>query len=82
MNCHRSLERWDLVFEPHLRHGCLRAFILCLCCSVCRYQFCDGLIARLRSPSNCVKEQEIEKAAKVQQEDCRAMDRQTEQTDR
>jgi hypothetical protein len=25
-------------------HGCLCGFILCLCCSVCRYRPCDGLI--------------------------------------
>jgi hypothetical protein len=29
----RTLESW---FESHLRHGCLCAFILCLCCSVYR----------------------------------------------
>jgi hypothetical protein len=27
----RSLESWDRGFESHLRHGCLYAFILCLC---------------------------------------------------
>jgi hypothetical protein len=32
----RPLERWDRRFESRLRHGCLRAFILCLCCFVCR----------------------------------------------
>jgi hypothetical protein len=31
-----SLERWDRGFESHSTHGCLCAFILCLCCSVCR----------------------------------------------
>jgi hypothetical protein len=31
-----SLERWDRGFESHSRHGCLCAFILCLCCSSCR----------------------------------------------
>jgi hypothetical protein len=36
MNCLRPLEHWDRVFESHSRHGCLCAFILCLCCSVCR----------------------------------------------
>jgi hypothetical protein len=30
-----------------LRHGRLSAFILCLCCP------CDGLIPRLRSPTDC-----------------------------
>jgi hypothetical protein len=28
----RSLEHWDCEFESHSRHGCLCAFILCLCC--------------------------------------------------
>jgi hypothetical protein len=31
-----SVERWERGFESHSRHGCLCAFILCLCCSVCR----------------------------------------------
>jgi hypothetical protein len=36
MNCVRSLEHWDLGFESHSGYGCMCAFILCLCCSVCR----------------------------------------------
>jgi hypothetical protein len=32
----------------------LCAFILCLCCSVCRYKPCEGLIPRQRSPTDCV----------------------------
>jgi hypothetical protein len=36
MSCFRSLERWDCVVVSHSRHGCLWAFFLCLCCSVCR----------------------------------------------
>jgi hypothetical protein len=32
MNRLRPLEHWDRGFESHLRHGCLCAFILCLCC--------------------------------------------------
>jgi hypothetical protein len=32
----RLLEHWDRGFESPSRHGCLCAFILCLCCSVCR----------------------------------------------
>jgi hypothetical protein len=36
MNCLSSLERWDRTFKSHLTHGCLCAFVLCLCCSVCR----------------------------------------------
>jgi hypothetical protein len=30
------LGHWDHGIESHLRHGYLCAFILCLCCSVCR----------------------------------------------
>jgi hypothetical protein len=30
------LEHCDRMFESHSRHGCLFAFILCLCSSVCR----------------------------------------------
>jgi hypothetical protein len=54
MNCLHSLELWDRGFESKSRHGCLCAFILCLCCSVCRYRPCDGLIPRPRSPADCV----------------------------
>jgi hypothetical protein len=36
MNCLRSLKRRDREFESHSRHGCLCAFLFCLCCSVCR----------------------------------------------
>jgi hypothetical protein len=36
MNCLPSLGRWDHGFESHSRHGCLCAFIVCLCCPVCR----------------------------------------------
>jgi hypothetical protein len=32
----RLLEHWDHGFESHSRHGYLCAFILCLCCSLCR----------------------------------------------
>jgi hypothetical protein len=35
VNCVRPLERWDREFQSHSRHGCLCAFILCLCCPVC-----------------------------------------------
>jgi hypothetical protein len=34
MNCNRSLEHWDRGFKYHSMHGCLSAFILCLCCPV------------------------------------------------
>jgi hypothetical protein len=36
MNCLWSLERCERGFESDSSHGCLCAFILCLCCSVCR----------------------------------------------
>jgi hypothetical protein len=42
------------------------AFILRLCCPVCRYRPCDKLIPRPRS-TDCVKDHETEKAAKAQQ---------------
>jgi hypothetical protein len=35
MNRLRPLKHWDRGFQSHSRHGCLCAFILCLCCSVC-----------------------------------------------
>jgi hypothetical protein len=54
MNSLRSLEHWDRGFESHSRHGCLCAFILCLCCSVCRQRPCDGLIPPPRSPTDSV----------------------------
>jgi hypothetical protein len=50
-NCLRSLGRWDRVFESYSRHGCLCAFILCLCCPVC---VGSGLATRPRSPTDCV----------------------------
>jgi hypothetical protein len=34
---------------------CVYVFILCLCCPVCRYRPCDGLITRSRSPTVCEK---------------------------
>jgi hypothetical protein len=40
-----SLKAWMSVF----------AFILRLCCPVCRQRHCDGLITRPRSPTDCVK---------------------------
>jgi hypothetical protein len=39
----------------------LCAFILCLCCSVCRQRPCDGLIPRPRRPTDYVQDQETEK---------------------
>jgi hypothetical protein len=44
---------------------CVRLF--CLCCSVYRYWPCEGLISRPRSPTDCVYDEETEKAAKAQQ---------------
>jgi hypothetical protein len=50
----RPIKHWGCRFEFHSRHGCLCAFILCLCCSVCRQRPCDWLITRSRSPTDCV----------------------------
>jgi hypothetical protein len=50
----RLLEHWNRVFEYHLRHGCLCAFVLCFCYSVCRQRPCDKLILRPRSQTDCV----------------------------
>jgi hypothetical protein len=33
----------------------MSAFILCLCCSVCRYRFCDELVPRPRSPTDYLR---------------------------
>jgi hypothetical protein len=43
------------------------AFILCLCCPVCRQRPCDGLITRPISPTICVKDYETEEEARAQQ---------------
>jgi hypothetical protein len=51
-----SLKRWGRQFESHSGHGCLCAFILCLCCPVCRQRPCNGLIPRPRNPAHCVKD--------------------------
>jgi hypothetical protein len=67
MNSLRPLKRWDRGFESLLRHGCLCAFIMYLCCPVCRQRPCGRLIPRPKSPTYCVKDQETEKAIKVQQ---------------
>jgi hypothetical protein len=61
MNCLCSPKHWDRGFESHSRHGCLCAFILCLCCPVCRWRPCEWLIPRPRSPTDCVEGQETEK---------------------
>jgi hypothetical protein len=48
----RTLGPWvRIILEAWLS---LCAFILCLCCFVCRWQPCDGLIPRPRSPTDCV----------------------------
>jgi hypothetical protein len=61
------LKDWDGGFEPQLRHGCLCAFILCLCCPVCRV----AALRRADPPSNesyrLCKSSRNCKAAKVQQ---------------
>jgi hypothetical protein len=55
MNCFRSLESWDRGFESHSSYGCLCTSLFCLCCPVCRWRSCDGLITRPRSPTVGVK---------------------------
>jgi hypothetical protein len=40
--------------KPAWVYGCLSAFILCLCCPVCRRRPCDGLIPRPRNPAEYV----------------------------
>jgi hypothetical protein len=54
MNRLRTLEHWDRGFESHLIHGCLCAFILCLCCSMSNQRPCDGLISHPRNLTDCV----------------------------
>jgi hypothetical protein len=44
---------------------CVRLFYVCV--FMCKYQPCDRLIPRPRSPTDCEKDQEAEKAVKVQQ---------------
>jgi hypothetical protein len=41
------------------------AFMLCLCCPVCRQRPCDGLMTHPRSPT--VKDYETEEEARAQQ---------------
>jgi hypothetical protein len=60
------LKHFDLGFESHLRHGCLREFIPCLCCP-----WDSGLVTgwspRPASPTVCVKRLINLKVAKIQQ---------------
>jgi hypothetical protein len=42
-------QTWDSGFESYLRQECPCAFILCLCCPVCRWRPCDGLIPQQRA---------------------------------
>jgi hypothetical protein len=59
MNCLRSLKHCGRGFESHSRHGCLCAFILCLCCPVCRKRLCGGLISRPRSPTESLGNKQL-----------------------
>jgi hypothetical protein len=61
----RSKERCELGFKFHLRHGCLCAFILCLCCPVSRQTPCDVLIPRPKSPTDCVNIRELKNQAET-----------------
>jgi hypothetical protein len=49
--CNRSLEHWNRKFESHSNHGCMSAFILCLC----RQRPYDGLLPRPKSPTDCLR---------------------------
>jgi hypothetical protein len=49
----RTLRSWVRI-PPKEWMSLLYVFILCLCCSVCRYRPGDGLFPRPRSPINCV----------------------------
>jgi hypothetical protein len=44
----RTVRSW---VRSHSKHGCISAFILCLC----RYRPCDGLIPLPRSPTDCLR---------------------------
>jgi hypothetical protein len=61
MNRLHPLKHWDRGFESHSRHACLCAIILCSCYSVCRQRPSNGLIPRLRSPTDCVWTKKLEK---------------------
>jgi hypothetical protein len=68
MNFLRSVERWDRRFKSRSRHGCLFAFILCLCGPACRQWPCDELITRPQGSTGFVKKDyETELEAKAQQ---------------
>jgi hypothetical protein len=44
IKCLRSLEHCDRGFESHLKHGCLFAFILCLCCLASGWSPVQGVL--------------------------------------
>jgi hypothetical protein len=67
MNCLRPRKHGDRGFEPHLKHGYLYVFILCLCCPVCAGSGLARADPCPRSPTDCVKDQETQKAVKANQ---------------
>jgi hypothetical protein len=71
----RPLKYWDRQLKSHLRHGCLCAFIPWLCCPVCVQRPCDGLNPPSKESYRLCKRSGNWKAAEVQQNGCRAIDR-------
>jgi hypothetical protein len=63
VNCLRTLGSWVRI--PLKVWMSVYTFILCLCCRVCRYRPCDGLITRPRSPTVCENDCGTEEEARA-----------------